>query len=152
MKSPVIGVVFDGTGYGSDGNIWGGEFLLAEYGKFRRLGHLEYVPLPGGDEAARKPYRMAVSYLLTHFGKEILDEDLPFLEPVKKLEIEIIKKQIARGINAPLTSSSGRLFDAVSALIGVRGRVDYEAQAAIELEMIAAREIVKPDSYLFEID
>jgi len=152
VKGPVLGVSFDGTGYGTDGRIWGGEFLLADYGKFKRMGHLEYVPLPGGDEAVRKPYRMAISYLLTLLGEDALNENLPFLQVVNSFEIDIIKKQVEKGINAPLTSSAGRLFDGVSALIGVRGRSDYEAQAAIELEMVADEEMFKSERYLFEID
>ncbi len=136
VKETVIGVVLDGTGYGSDGTIWGGEFLLADWKDFKRVGHLEYVPLPGGAAAVKKPYRMALSYLYTLLGEDFSLEGLP-LDGLKTAEIEIIKQQLKRKINSPLTSSAGRLFDAVSALAGVRGEIDYEAQAAIELEMIA---------------
>jgi len=137
VEDKVIGVSFDGTGYGSDGRIWGGEFLIADYTGFERVGHLEYVPLPGGAAAIERPYRMAVSYLLTLLGKDALTPDLAFLKEVSVLELELIKKQLEKGINSPLTSSCGRLFDAVSALIDIRGRIDYEAQAAIEMEMAA---------------
>ena len=137
LPGPAIGVAFDGTGYGSDGNIWGGEFLLSDYRGFERLGHLDYVPLPGGEAAIKKPYRMAISYLYSLLGEDFLARSLPFLKEVDMLELEIIKRQIDRSINTPLTSSCGRLFDAVSALIGIRGSIDYEAQAAIELEMAA---------------
>jgi len=137
LQEPVIGVAFDGTGFGSDGHIWGGEFLLADYRGFERLGHLQYVPLPGGAAAIERPYRMAISYLFHLLGENALNQGLPFLHQMDGIEIDLIKKQIEKGINSPLTSSCGRLFDAVSALIGVRGRIDYEAQAAIELEMIA---------------
>lgn len=137
LKEPVIGVAFDGTGFGSDGRLWGGEFLLVDYRGFARLGHFEYIPLPGGAAAIERPYRMAISYLLTLLGKDVLAQDLPFLRQVDGIEIDLIRKQIERGVNSPLTSSCGRLFDAVSALIGVRSRIDYEAQAAIELEMVA---------------
>ena len=137
VEDKVIGVSFDGTGYGSDGRIWGGEFLIADYKGFARVGHLEYVPLPGGTVAIERPYRMAISYLLTLLGKDALTLDLAFLNEVSSLELELIKKQLEKGINSPLTSSCGRLFDAVSALIGIRGRIDYEAQAAIEMEMAA---------------
>ena len=136
FQEPVIGVAFDGTGFGSDGHIWGGEFLVADYRGFNRLGHLQYVPLPGGAAAIERPYRMAISYLFCLLGKTALNRDLSFLSQVDSLEIDLIKKQIEKGINSPLTSSCGRLFDAVSALIGVRGKIDYEAQAAIELEMV----------------
>jgi len=149
LQEPVIGVAFDGTGFGSDGHIWGGEFLLADYRGFDRLGYLRYVPLPGGVAAIEKPYRMAISYLLTLLGEVALNQDLPFLSQVDSLEIELIKKQIEKGINSPLTSSCGRLFDAVSALIGVRGKIDYEAQAAIELEMVADES--ETGSYPFSI-
>jgi hydrogenase maturation protein HypF len=137
VEDKVIGVSFDGTGYGSDGRIWGGEFLIADYKGFERVGHLEYVPLPGGTVAIERPYRMAVSYLLTLLGKDALTPDLAFLKEVSSQELELIKKQLEKGINSPLTSSCGRLFDAVSALIGIRSRIDYEAQAAIEMEMAA---------------
>ena len=149
LQEPVIGVAFDGTGLGTDGRIWGGEFLLADYGKFDRLGHLMYLPLPGGDAATRRPYRIAISYLLSLLGEDALERPLPFLNGVDSLEIDLIKKQIEKNINAPLTSSCGRLFDAVSALIGVRGVIDYEAQAAIELEMIADQS--ETSSYPFSI-
>ena len=136
VQEPVIGVAFDGTGYGTDGCIWGGEFMVADYRGFSRLGHLEYLPLPGGDAAIRKPYRIATGYIYSLLGKNII-ENLPFIQEIDRLELEVIKHQIDKKINAPLTSSCGRLFDAVSALIGVRGEIDYEAQAAIELEMMA---------------
>ncbi|UCH42290.1 MAG: carbamoyltransferase HypF [Dehalococcoidales bacterium] len=149
LQEPVIGVAFDGTGLGTDGHIWGGEFLLTDYEKFDRLEHFTYLPLPGGDAATRRPYRIAISYLLSLLGKDALEKPLPFLNQVDSLEIDLIKKQIERKINTPLTSSCGRLFDAVSALIGVRGVIDYEAQAAIELEMIADQS--ETGSYPFSI-
>jgi len=151
LDTPVIGVVLDGTGYGSDGNIWGGEFLVADYQEFTRMGHLEYLPLPGGDLAIKKPYRTAISYLLSLIGSTFLNQDLPFLEQVDRLEVGIIQQQIQRKINSPLTSSCGRLFDAVSALIGVRGEIEYEAQAAIELEMLTYDEVDEADHYPFSI-
>ncbi len=151
LDSPVIGVALDGTGYGIDGNIWGGEFLAADYRGFTRTGHLEYLPLPGGDLAIRKPFRIAISYLLSLLGETALKQDLPFLRGIDSVEIDIIRKQIENKINSPLTSSCGRLFDAVSALIGVRGEVEYEAQAAIELEMLAYNEADETDHYPFSI-
>ncbi len=137
VSGPVIGVALDGTGYGADGTIWGGEFLVVDYGDYRRAGHLQYVPLPGGAAAIERPYRMALSYLLTLVGPKALKKNLPLFGYTNQQEIIVIRKQIEQGLNAPLTSSCGRLFDAISALIGVRGRVDYEGQAAIEMEMLA---------------
>jgi hydrogenase maturation protein HypF len=135
LEGPVIGVSCDGTGYGTDGYIWGGEFMVADYRQFTRTAHLEYLPLPGGALAIKKPYRIAIGYLCA-LGIDI-DEKLPFLENIDPAEIDIIKNQIEKSINTPLTSSLGRLFDAVAALIGLRGIIDYEAQAAIDLEMLA---------------
>jgi len=137
VEAPVIGVSLDGTGYGSDGHIWGGEFLVADYKSFKRIGHLEYLPLPGGDAAIKKPYRIAVGYLLKLLGEDSIGSELAFLKQIDAVEIDFIKRQIQAGLNSPLTSSMGRLFDAVSALIGIRGEIDYEGQAAVELEMIA---------------
>ena len=151
LQPPVIGVVFDGTGYGTDGNIWGGEFMVADYERFSRMGHVEYLPLPGGALAIKKPYRIAIGYLLSLLGEVGLKPDLPGLKAVDGLEIDTIRKQIERKINSPLTSSSGRLFDAVSALIGIRGEIGYEAQAAIELEMVAYDETDKTGHYPFSI-
>jgi hydrogenase maturation protein HypF len=152
VAGPVIGVALDGTGYGSDGTIWGGEFLLADLSSFRRVGHLEYVPLPGGVAAIKKPYRMALSYLYTLLGDDLPLAGLP-LADLDPGEVEIVRKQLERGINSPLTSSAGRLFDAVSALAGVRGEIDYEAQAAIELEMAAPDKVedFEGESYPFAI-
>ena len=152
IEGPVIGVAFDGTGYGTDGTIWGGEFLLADWRSFQRVGHLEYVPLLGGVAAIKKPYRMALSYLYTLLGEDFPLQSLP-IGSLNPAELEITKQQLKRGINAPLTSSAGRLFDAVSALLGVRGEIDYEAQAAIELEMLAPdkQDEFESKSYPFSI-
>ncbi len=140
VKGLVIGVAFDGTGYGTDGTIWGGEFLLADWCRFQRVGYLEYVPLLGGAAAIKNPYRMALSYLYTLLGENFSLAGLP-LSKLSPVELDVAKRQLKRGINSPLTSSAGRLFDAVSALAGVRKEIDYEAQAAIELEMLAPDEI-----------
>ncbi|KPL22473.1 MAG: carbamoyltransferase HypF [Anaerolineae bacterium SM23_84] len=147
---PVIGIALDGTGLGSDGHIWGGEFLIADYRSFRRFGHLQYLPLPGGDTSTRRPYRIAAAYLQQCLG-EI--PNLPFLDAVPQREIQIVQQMVSRGINTPLTSSCGRLFDAVSALLGIRLETSYEAQAAIELEMAAGdpkRDTFQP--YPFSIE
>ena len=135
---PVIGVAFDGTGYGSDGEIWGGEILLATYRSFQRYAHLAYAPLPGGDKAIHEPWRMALSWLYQAGIPWELD-----LPPVQYAHaqaqngmhlLDIIQQQITKKVNSPQTSSIGRLFDAVGALVGIRQAVNYEAQAAIELE------------------
>ncbi len=128
----VIGVAFDGTGYGTDGAIWGGEFLVTDYCGFQRAAHLAYVLLPGGDTAVRNPFRTALSYL-QHAAVEWSDD----LAPVRAAtgdQRSAISQQLKTGLNAPLTSSMGRLFDAVAALAGGRQSVNYEAQAAIEFE------------------
>jgi len=153
VETPVIGVALDGTGYGSDGRIWGGEFLVADYKGFQRMGHLEYLPLPGGAAAIKRPYRTAIGYLLKLLGDDSISPKLAFLKKVDAVEIELIKRQIQTGLNTPLNSSLGRLFDAVSALIGVREEVDYEGQAAVELEMIAhdAGDEIGNDSYPYSI-
>jgi len=152
VQESVIGVALDGTGYGSDGKIWGGEFLVCDPKGFERLAHLEYIPMPGGDTAIRKPYRMALGYLLTLLGKDTPLESLPIISRVPAEEVAIIKKQLEQGLNAPLTSSAGRLFDAVSALAGVRGEIEFEAQAAIELEMLTPDDLSHFDAYPFTIE
>jgi hydrogenase maturation protein HypF len=144
LSSPVIGVVFDGAGYGSDGAIWGGEFLLGDYRTFRRAGHLRYVGMPGGEQAVREPWRMAAAHLIDAEAEcDMLFDRLP------PHEVTMIRTMLQRGINCPRTSSAGRLFDAVAALAGVRGRVSYEGQAAMELEWRAHGAVDAP--YPFEI-
>jgi hydrogenase maturation protein HypF len=146
-NGPVIGVSFDGTGYGEDGHIWGGEFLVADYKQFTRQAHLEYLPLPGGSLAIKRPYRTAIGYL-TALGIET-DRELPIFQDIDDIELNIIKNQIEKKINTPLTSSMGRLFDAVAALTGVRGVIEYEAQAAIDLETAASEAPDETGSYPF---
>jgi hydrogenase maturation protein HypF len=136
ISTPVIGVAFDGVGYGTDGAIWGGEFLVADRRGFQRAGQFEYVPMPGGAAAIKKPYRMALGYLYSLLGDDFSLEGLP-LAKLNPGETAIIRQQIQKRINCPLTSSVGRLFDAVAALTGLNGEVSYEAQAAIALEMQA---------------
>lgn len=130
---PAIGVIFDGIGYGADGTVWGGEFLVGDFSGYRRLGSLLPVRMPGGDAATREPLRMALSWLSASFGDE-----LPQLELLRRIpdgDLALYRQMLARGLNSPWTSSCGRLFDAVAALVGVRERVSYEGQAALELEM-----------------
>lgn len=135
LDGRVIGFAFDGTGFGTDKKIWGGEVLLAGYKDFSRAAHLEYIPMPGGEQAIRQPWRMAVACLARHFGREFLDFSIPFVQRLDRRETETLLRMIERRVNSPQTSSCGRLFDAVAALIGVRDEVTYEGQAAIELEM-----------------
>jgi hydrogenase maturation protein HypF len=141
VSEQVIGVAFDGTGHGDDGHLWGGEFLVGDLSGYRRTAHLKYLPLPGGEAAIRRPCRMAASYLVDCFGPEVLEGDLPPLGAMEGSELQLLRRQMERRVNSPLTSSVGRLFDAVSSLIGVRQAVNYEGQAAIELEMAADPEV-----------
>jgi hydrogenase maturation protein HypF len=135
IEGKVIGFALDGTGYGTDSHVWGGEVLIAGYENFERAAHLEYVPLPGGAAAIREPWRMAVSYVAHHFGREFLNFCIPFVQRLETHRTDLLLRMIEQKVNSPLTSSCGRLFDAVAALIGIRELVNYEAQAAIELEM-----------------
>jgi hydrogenase maturation protein HypF len=136
VEGPVLAVVLDGTGYGGDGTVWGGEFLEATAKGYTRLGHLRTIPLPGGDKAAREPWRMAAQYLERVFGK-VENVDIPFVRGIDLAEWNLLRQAVQAGINSPLCSSMGRLFDAVGALLGVRERINYEGQAAIELEQMA---------------
>jgi hydrogenase maturation protein HypF len=135
LEDRVIGFALDGTGYGTDDHIWGGEVLIADYENFERAAHFEYIPLPGAAGAIREPWRTAVSYLFRHFGRDFLKLEIPFVKALDINKTELLLRMIEQKINSPLTSSCGRLFDGVAALVGVRQAVNYEAQAAIELEM-----------------
>ncbi len=138
LKEKVIGVAFDGTGYGTDGQIWGGEFLVGDFEGFERRAHLRYVPLAGGDAAIRQPWRSALSYLRDTYGNELPD-GLPVLRDVAEKDRQLVWIMLEQGINTVATSSCGRLFDAVASILGLRQEVNFEAQAAIDLE-IAARQ------------
>ncbi len=130
----VIGVAFDGTGYGEDGAIWGGEWFVGGYAGFRRAAHLEYLPLPGGDAAIHHPWRIAVAYLHTLLGAENFPAGI--FCPSDAMSV---RQQITHRLNTPLTSSMGRLFDAISALLDLNHEATYEAQAAVQLEAAALR-------------
>ena len=128
---PVLGVAFDGLGYGTDGTLWGGEFLLADLTGFERLAHLVPVPMPGGATAIRQPWRMAAAYLGAEVPEELMRRHAD--------QWDTVLAMAGRGVNAPLTSSAGRLFDAAAAILGVRDAINYEGQAAVELEQRADR-------------
>jgi len=133
LNGPVIGVAFDGTGYGTDGNMWGGEFLLVDRNGFKRLAHLKYRMMPGGDKVVHEPWRMILSIL----GKR----GIPFLGGISKRDMDIVLTMMEKGINSPLTSSAGRLFDAASALLGMCQHASYEAEGPIKLESICDGQI-----------
>jgi hydrogenase maturation protein HypF len=166
LTEPVIGVAYDGLGMGEDGTFWGGEILAADLAGYRRLARFGLAPMPGGALAVRKPYRMALGYLFgaealdgraggapetahdprgpmdgSRVGRPgvALDADLagPFLARLDPREVDLVRTQVARGLNAPAASSAGRLFDAASSLLGLRDVAEFEAQAAIDLEMAA---------------
>jgi hydrogenase maturation protein HypF len=146
---PVIGLAFDGTGYGTDRAVWGGEVLVADYRGFERVAHLRYVPLAGGDAAVHRPYRMALAHL--HAAGIAWDTDLPPVAVCPPVERAALAHQLTTGLGCAPTSSMGRLFDAVSSLLGVRHTVGFEAQAAIELESRARGAVVPDGEYAFAI-
>ena len=141
LKGPVIGVSFDGTGYGTDGNIWGGEFLVSRGSAFERAGYLKYRMMPGGDKCAREPWRMVLSIL----GKE----GARLLKEVPKKDKDLVLTMIEKGLNSPLTSSAGRLFDAAAALLGICVYASYEAEGPIKLESMCDDNV--EESYGFGI-
>lgn len=142
-EEAVIGLAFDGSGYGPDGSVWGGEVLVADHASFDRAAHLACVSMPGGDAAVREPWRMALSYLhdawpAARHGKGFGGGDLPLYDHIPEGAPAVIARMIAGGVQSPPTSSMGRLFDGVAALAGIRYRAGYEGQAAMELEAAAA--------------
>jgi hydrogenase maturation protein HypF len=145
----VIGVAFDGTGYGQDENIWGGEFLLADLKSYQRVAHFKYTPIPGGESAIKYPWRMGASYLYTCFGEDLLNLDLEFVRKMDYPKWEIVRKMIDQKMNLFVTSSAGRLFDSVSVFLNFRERTNYEGQPAIELEFLAEEKI--KGEYEYEI-
>jgi hydrogenase maturation protein HypF len=153
LEGDVIGIIFDGTGYGSDGTIWGGEFLVGCYDSYRRAGHFRPVQLPGGDAAVREPWRMAMSYLYQALGKAAFTINHPVAGHLSEQERTLFAQMLRRGINSPLTSSCGRLFDAAAALLDVRHIVSYDGQGAIELEALAelAEDVCQSGGYSYKI-
>lgn len=153
LAGEVIGVIFDGTGYGPDGTVWGGEFFVGGYDGCKRAAHFRATPLPGGDAAAREPWRMAVSYLYQALGEAAFTQDYPAVRQLSDQERKVFAGMLKRGINSPMTSSCGRLFDAVAALLNLRLIVSYDGQAAIELEALAETvELSGMESYRYRIE
>jgi hydrogenase maturation protein HypF len=150
LTGPVIALTLDGNGYGPDRTVWGGEVLLANYDRYERLAHLSSVEMPGGDAAIREPWRMAVSHLYRAFGPEYRGLNLQLIHDNND-NIDIIQQMIDKSINSPLTSSCGRLFDSVAALLGIRYSASFEGQAAAELEMLLEPDDSNMASYPFEI-
>jgi hydrogenase maturation protein HypF len=144
IEGPVVGIACDGTGYGPDGAVWGGEVLVADAAGFERAAHLAYVPMPGSAAAIREPWRMAVSYLMDAFGDGLGAPDLPVLAAAGDERVRAMVEIARKRVNSPPTSSLGRLFDGVAALVGLRSRVSFEGQAAMELEMAAAGAVGEP--------
>jgi hydrogenase maturation protein HypF len=139
VEGEVLGVSYDGTGYGTDGTVWGGEILKCDRRGYTREGHLRAVSLPGGEGAIAHPARMALSFLLDAFGAEAgLERARALLPSLDESEARVVARQIERGINSPMCSSAGRLFDAVGALLGAAPEVTYEGQPAMELEAMAS--------------
>jgi hydrogenase maturation protein HypF len=151
LDGQVIGVAFDGTGFGTDGKIWGGEILVASLAEFTRRAHLRYVPLPGGDAAVRQPWRMALSYLRDAFGAQI-PANLARFPGVAPKQIDLVDTMLARHIQTIETSSCGRLFDAVAAILGIASEVTFEGQAAIALETAATRAGPPLDAHHYPFD
>ena len=151
LDEPVIGICWDGTGLGTDQNIWGGEFLHADLSSFERFAHFDYLPLPGGDKAAKQTWRTGLSLLHHTFGPAYLDLDLPILrDQQSRPEWTMVRQAIERQINAPLSSAAGRLFDAVAAITGVCGQNSYHAEAPIRLEALADPHTT--DTYPFTLE
>jgi hydrogenase maturation protein HypF len=149
LDEKVIGVAFDGTGYGDDGNTWGSEFFVCDLKEYARITHFEYIPMPGGDLAAEEPWRMAVSWLYKIFGKEIINLDLALLMELDPGKVDILIRMIDRNINCPLTCGAGRLFDAVASLLGLCQVATFQAEGPMRLESLVQENC--HESYEFEV-
>ena len=148
LDEEVIGISFDGTGLGDDGNIWGGEFMLCDLANYTRKNHFEYIPQPGGDAVSKHPWRMMTSYLMHYFGNDVFDQHPYLFQDINKDELHTIQQVINQKLNSPLTSSAGRLFDAISALLGICRNSTYHAEAPMQLETVANENIMSSYSYL----
>jgi len=136
LDEPVIGLAFDGTGYGTDGNTWGSEFLVCDFVHFTRHGHFAYMPMPGGDRASEEPWRMGLALLYQAYGKAMTDLNLPLFRLVDDKKISLLAEAIDKKINCPLSSGAGRLFDAVAAISGVCVNAMFHAEAPMKLESV----------------
>ncbi|MEI6048376.1 MAG: carbamoyltransferase HypF [Bacteroidota bacterium] len=134
IDEEVIGICFDGTGFGTDGNIWGGEFMIADMKRFSRYTNFEYVPMPGGEKAINEPWRMAFSYIYKYFGDNFDYKSIPLFRLIDDQKILLVKDMIAKKINSPMTSGAGRLFDAVSAILGFCPTSTFDSEAPMRLE------------------
>jgi hydrogenase maturation protein HypF len=150
LDEKVIGVSFDGTGYGDDGNIWGSEFLICDLNDYTRYTHFEYKPMPGGDMVTFEPWRMAVSYLYSIYGEDFLNFKLPFLRNIDKEKLKIVVQMLGDKLNSPFTSGAGRLFDAIAALLNICPQSEFHAEAPMRLENAITQGI--KDSYPFSAD
>jgi hydrogenase maturation protein HypF len=149
LDEQVIGVSFDGTGYGTDGNIWGAEFMLCDLIDFSRITHFDYVPLPGGDRATEEPWRIAVSYLFRTFGKDFMNLNLPLLKKISREKIDDLILMIDKKINCPLVSSAGRMFDAISAILDLCLFASFPAEGPMRLESIMAGRCNEKYTYIY---
>ncbi|ELR66241.1 hydrogenase metallocenter (NiFe) assembly protein HypF [Photobacterium marinum] len=152
LEGSTIGVIFDGTGYGTDGSIWGGEFLLGDYNSFERAASIKSFNLLGGDKAVKEPYRVALSLLYETFGEECKQLQLPCFSFLSDQDVHVLVRMAERKINSFTTTSMGRLFDGISALLNLRTVIEYEAQAAIELEGVLERTLDMAEPYSYEIN
>ena len=150
LDEKVIGVSFDGTGYGDDGNIWGGEFFICDLADYTRVKHFEYIMQPGGDAVTKHPWRMMTAYLFHYFGKEAVNKYPSLFKDIDEFSLQIVQDMLVNKINTPITSSAGRLFDAVSALLGICKTATYHAEAPMQLESVANPNIT--EIYSFNLD
>jgi hydrogenase maturation protein HypF len=134
LDEEIIGISLDGTGFGSDENIWGGEFMIADLKSFRRFTHFDYVPMPGGEKAIDEPWRMAYSYIFKYFGDNFDYKSIPLFNSIDNEKLSLIKEMIVKNINSPMTSGAGRLFDAVSAILGLCSEATFDSEAPLRLE------------------
>jgi hydrogenase maturation protein HypF len=150
LNEEVIGICLDGTGYGSDENIWGGEFMIADLNGFSRFTHFDYIPMPGGEKAVDEPWRMAYSYIFKYFGENFDYKSLPLFNSIDEQKLSLIKEMLIKKINSPMTSGAGRLFDAVSALLGLCPMATFESEAPMRLE--SAIDDKTNDFYPFQVN
>ncbi len=147
LDEKVIGVAFDGTGFGTDDNTWGSEFLLCDLNDFERIAHFEYIPLPGGDSAIEEPWRIAVSFLYKVYGSSLTDLELKFLNQPDREKIRLVMQMIDKKINCPLTSGAGRLFDCVASLLDIVQVATFQAEGPMKLESMVCQDYEESYEY-----